>query len=68
MPFQSPHEVTLPLRGWCRGDAAALDKLMPIVFDELQRLAHNLMPDTVMRAWSHAKVWLSHELKHGEQG
>jgi RNA polymerase sigma factor (TIGR02999 family) len=23
---------------------------------------------TVMRDWNHAKVWLLHELKHGEQG
>jgi len=43
MPFQSPRDVTLLLRGWRCGDAAALDKLMPIVYDELHRLAHRYM-------------------------
>ncbi len=43
MPIQSSHEVTVLLRGWRRGDAAALDKLMPLVYDELHRLAHRYM-------------------------
>jgi RNA polymerase sigma-70 factor (ECF subfamily) len=43
VPFQSSHEVTVLLRGWRRGDAAALDKLMPLVYDELHRLAHRYM-------------------------
>ena len=25
-------------------------------------------PKTVMRDWNHAKAWLLHEAKHGEQG
>jgi hypothetical protein len=41
--FQSSHEVTVLLRGWRHGDAAALDKLMPLVYDELHRLAHRYM-------------------------
>ena len=36
-------EVTLLLQQWCRGDQAALDKLMPLVYDELHRLAHIYM-------------------------
>jgi RNA polymerase sigma-70 factor (ECF subfamily) len=36
----SPHEVTELLTEWQRGDAAALDKLTPIVYDELRRIAH----------------------------
>jgi RNA polymerase sigma factor (TIGR02999 family) len=32
-------EVTELLRRWCGGDAQALEQLMPIVYDELRRLA-----------------------------
>jgi len=39
----SPYEVTQLLRAWSRGDRAALDKLMPLVYDELHRLAHRYM-------------------------
>src|SRR5215207_131227 len=34
------HEVTALLRRWKDGDPGALDKLAPLVFDELHRLAH----------------------------
>jgi RNA polymerase sigma-70 factor (ECF subfamily) len=40
---QSPHEVTHLLQAWRRGDAAALDRLIPLVYDELHRLAHRYM-------------------------
>ncbi len=40
MTTQSPHEVTDLLLAWRRGDAAALDRLIPLVYDELHRLAH----------------------------
>jgi RNA polymerase sigma factor (TIGR02999 family) len=33
-------EVTLLLQDWCRGNRAALDKLIPLVYDQLHRLAH----------------------------
>jgi RNA polymerase sigma-70 factor, ECF subfamily len=33
------HEVTRLLRDWQRGDRAALEKLTPLVYDELRRLA-----------------------------
>jgi RNA polymerase sigma factor (TIGR02999 family) len=33
-------EVTRLLQAWRRGDAAALDRLVPLVYDELHRLAH----------------------------
>ena len=36
----SPHEVTQLLQRWRNGDKAALDKLTPLVYDELHRLAH----------------------------
>jgi RNA polymerase sigma-70 factor (ECF subfamily) len=39
----SSHEVTQLLQNWCRGDQAALDKLVPLVYDELHRLAHIYM-------------------------
>jgi RNA polymerase sigma factor (TIGR02999 family) len=39
----SPHEVTELLLAWGRGDDSALHRLMPIVYDELRRLAHRHM-------------------------
>ena len=39
----SPQEVTQLLDLWCRGEAAALDKLAPLVHDELHRRAHRYM-------------------------
>src|SRR5918911_4459190 len=43
MPQPSTHEVTQLLIAWSDGDKSALDKLMPLVYDELRRLAHNYM-------------------------
>src|SRR5438128_4059996 len=37
------HEVTQLLIEWSNGDKAALDKLMPLIYDELRRLAHHYM-------------------------
>ena len=37
------HEVTQLLIDWARGDQAALDKLVPLVDQELRRLAHRYM-------------------------
>jgi RNA polymerase sigma-70 factor, ECF subfamily len=39
----SGKEVTLLLQAWANGDAAALDALIPIVYDELRRMAHRQM-------------------------
>src|SRR5213596_432938 len=39
----APHEVTKLLKDWSSGDQTALDKLMPLVYDELHRLAHQHM-------------------------
>src|SRR5262249_11040332 len=38
-----PQEVTQLLFHWSEGDTGALDKLMPIVYDELRRLARNYL-------------------------
>ncbi len=38
-----PREVTQLLRAWRRGDAAARDRLVPLVYNELHRLAHCYM-------------------------
>jgi len=43
MPPPSAHDVTGLLRAWSEGDHTALDKLMPLVYDELHRLAHHYM-------------------------
>lgn len=43
MAKPSPHEVTQLLHAWSGGDRAALDRLVPLVYDELHRLAHGYM-------------------------
>jgi len=43
MGGQSPHEVTRLLQAWCRGEQAALDRLIPLIHGELHRLAHRYM-------------------------
>ena len=42
-PTGSPQEVTQLLIDWSRGDQAALDSLMPLVYEELRRLARRYM-------------------------
>jgi len=42
MPPESP-EITELLKAWGSGDAAALDRLTPLVYDELRRLARRHM-------------------------
>ena len=39
----NPHEVTQLLLAWSKGDKAALDQLMPLVYTELRRLAKSYM-------------------------
>src|SRR5215831_14958283 len=39
----SPIEVTQLLVAWSNGDQGARDQLMPVVYHELHRLAHNYM-------------------------
>lgn len=39
----SGHEVTELLQDWSKGDESALERLMPLVYDELHRLAHQHM-------------------------
>jgi RNA polymerase sigma factor (TIGR02999 family) len=36
-------EVTVLLKAWSGGDQAALDRLMPVVYGELHRIAHRYM-------------------------
>lgn len=43
MPETSSKEVTQLLAAWRDGDRSALDKLLPLVQDELHRLAHRYM-------------------------
>ena len=38
-----PHEVTQLLLDWSEGNQAALDKLMPMVYKELRRMAHQYL-------------------------
>ncbi len=39
----SPEEITQLLRAWAGGDAEALERLVPIVYRELRRIAHRCM-------------------------
>ncbi|HEX8068831.1 MAG TPA: sigma-70 family RNA polymerase sigma factor [Pyrinomonadaceae bacterium] len=43
MVTPSPQEVTQLLAAWGDGDRAALDRLLPLVYEELRRLAHRYM-------------------------
>ncbi len=38
-----PKDVTLLLKNWCQGDAQAFDRLVPLVYAELRRIAHRYM-------------------------
>ena len=48
------HQVTILLRAWRAGDKGALDRLIPLVYDQLRRLAAHQMrqerPDHTLRA------------------
>ena len=43
MGISSPHDVTRLLQDWRNGDKAALEKLTPLVYDELRRLANRYL-------------------------
>ena len=43
MTKPAPEEVSQLLRDWSNGDQAALDKVVPVVYQELRRLAHHYM-------------------------
>ena len=43
MPAPSAHEVTQLLTAWSAGDENALDKLVPLVYQELHRIARGYM-------------------------
>jgi RNA polymerase sigma factor (TIGR02999 family) len=42
-PVLKPKEITQLLIQWSSGDRSALDKLMPLVYEELRKLAHHYM-------------------------
>jgi RNA polymerase sigma factor (TIGR02999 family) len=43
MPAASPQEITELLLAWSQGQQDALDRLTPLVYGELRRLAHHYM-------------------------
>src|SRR5215213_5741609 len=43
MPDNSSHQITLLLREWNQGDDHALDQLMPLVYEELRRMARGYL-------------------------
>jgi len=50
----TPHRITELLHAWSGGDQSALDQLMPVVYDNLHRLAQSYMaqerPDHTLQA------------------
>ncbi len=65
----SRSHVTDLLRRWGRGDRDALDRLMPIVYEELHRMASRYFagvlstsPSTVKREWALARAWRRREI------
>ena len=40
MAAPSPQDVTQLLEAWSNGEQEALERLTPLVYDELHRLAH----------------------------
>src|SRR5215471_10810260 len=43
MAAASPQDVTQLLKAWSNGEQEALDRLIPLVYHELHRLAHRYM-------------------------
>ncbi len=43
MATDSPESITRLLHDWSSGDQAALNKLMPLIYEELRKLAHGYM-------------------------
>ena len=43
MTASSPQEISVLLQAWRDGDQESFDKLVPLVYDELHRLAHRYM-------------------------
>ena len=43
MENDSSHQITLLLIDWSKGDELALEQLMPLVYEELRRMAKNYM-------------------------
>ena len=43
MSLSSPNEITQLLNAWSDGEESARDKLVPLVYEELHRLAHRYM-------------------------
>jgi RNA polymerase sigma factor (TIGR02999 family) len=43
MPALSPQQVTQLLQAWSQGEESALQKLAPLVYEELHQLAHRYM-------------------------
>jgi len=42
-PSSDPQEVTVLLQAWTEGDEAALEKLTPLIYDEMRRMARHYM-------------------------
>ncbi|MFN0139108.1 MAG: sigma-70 family RNA polymerase sigma factor [Pyrinomonadaceae bacterium] len=43
MPNSTPHQISLLLDRWNHGDKLALEQLMPLVYDELRRMARGAL-------------------------
>jgi hypothetical protein len=54
LAHEAPSQVTKLLQVWRAGDPKALDALLPLIYDELRRLAHyhleNERPDHTLQS------------------
>jgi RNA polymerase sigma-70 factor, ECF subfamily len=57
VPTPSPHEVIRLLLAWSEGEQEALEKLIPLVHEELQRLAHRYLSRTSVVATLCRHLW-----------
>lgn len=56
----APPDITGLLDDWGRGDSRALDRLVPLVYAELRRVAARQL--RLERDWRTARAWLVREL------
>ena len=58
----SPNEVTGLLLDWSNGDRSARDKLVPLVHDELRRLAHHHGPERKVQTVQNSARYTEHTI------
>ena len=64
MAATSPQEATGLLLAWSEGERTAFEKLVPRRLERAETAeVLRVLPDTVLRDWRLAKVWLAREMR-----